>query len=121
MKKELVAKRGDDMRKEYDLSKLAGGVRGKYYRRATAGTNLVLIEPDLVNMFPDSEAVNLRAFGQSRPNSERLQAPPLALSDELLQETRCLQQFLVGTGRSGDCSGDVRQGISSQGRPSHRP
>ena len=46
------------MRKEYDLSKLAGGVRGKYYRRATAGTNLVLIEPDLANMFPDSEAVN---------------------------------------------------------------
>jgi len=66
MKKELVAKRGDDMRKEYDLSKLAGGVRGKYYRRATAGTNLVLIEPDLVNMFPDSEAVNraLRALAK---------------------------------------------------------
>jgi hypothetical protein len=58
MRKESAAKRGDDMRKEYDLSKLAGGVRGKYYRRATAGTNLVLIEPDLANMFPDSEAVN---------------------------------------------------------------
>ena len=53
MKKELVAKRGDDMRKKYDLSKLAGGVRGKYYRRVTAGTNLVLIELDVVNMFPD--------------------------------------------------------------------
>jgi hypothetical protein len=52
------------MRKEYDLSNLTGGVLGKYYRRATAGTNLVLIEPDLVNMFPDSEAVNraLRAL-----------------------------------------------------------
>ncbi len=64
MKKELVAKRSDDMRKEYDLSKLTGGVRGKYYRRATAGTNLVLIEPDLINIFPDSEAVNraLRAL-----------------------------------------------------------
>lgn len=58
MKKESAAKHGDDMRKEYDLSKLAGGVRGKYYRRATAGTNLVLIEPDLASMFPDSEAVN---------------------------------------------------------------
>jgi hypothetical protein len=57
MKKESAAKRGDDMRKEYDLSKLEG-VRGKYYRRATAGTNLVLIEPDLATMFPDSEAVN---------------------------------------------------------------
>jgi hypothetical protein len=58
MKKESAAKRGDDMRKEYDLSKLEGGVRGKYYARATAGTNLALIDPDLVNMFPDSEAVN---------------------------------------------------------------
>jgi len=58
MKKEPADERGDDMRKEYDLSKLEGGVRGKYYRRATAGTNLVLIEPDLANMFPDSEAVN---------------------------------------------------------------
>jgi hypothetical protein len=58
MNKESAAKRGDDMRKEYDLSKLKGGVRGKYYARATAGTNLALIEPDLANLFPDSEAVN---------------------------------------------------------------
>ena len=58
MKKESAARRGGDMRKEYDLSKLAGGVRGKYYRQATAATNLVLIEPDLANMFPDSESVN---------------------------------------------------------------
>lgn len=67
MKKELAARRGDDMRKEYDLSKLAGGVRGKYYRRATAGTNLVLIEPELANMFPDSQAVNraLRALADA--------------------------------------------------------
>jgi hypothetical protein len=67
MKKEPVAKRVDGLRKEYDFSKLAGGVRGKYYRRATAGTNLALIEPDLINMFPDSEAVNraLRAVAEA--------------------------------------------------------
>jgi hypothetical protein len=58
MKKESAVKRGDDMRKEYDLSKLEGGVRGKYYRQATAGTNLAMIEPDLAKMFPDSAAVN---------------------------------------------------------------
>jgi hypothetical protein len=58
MKKESAVKHADDMRKQYDLSKLPGGVRGKYYRRATAGTNLVLIEPDLSTVFPDSEAVN---------------------------------------------------------------
>jgi len=58
MKKEPVAKRSDESRREYDLSRLKGGVRGKYYHRATAGMNLVLIEPDLANLFPDSESVN---------------------------------------------------------------
>ncbi len=48
----------DDMRPKYDLSRLKGGVRGKYYKRAMAGTNLVLIEPDLVNTFPDADSVN---------------------------------------------------------------
>ena len=58
MKKESVTKRGDDLRPEYDLSKLKGGVRGKYYSSATAATNLVLIDPDLTGMFPDAASVN---------------------------------------------------------------
>jgi hypothetical protein len=58
MKKERAIKLNDDLRPEYDLSRLTGGVRGKYYPRATAGMNLVLIEPDLADLFPDSEAVN---------------------------------------------------------------
>ena len=48
----------DDLRPEYDLSQLQGGVRGKYYHEATAGTNLVLIEHELADVFPDSELVN---------------------------------------------------------------
>ena len=48
----------DDLRPEYDLSKLKGGVRGKYYRQATAGTNLVLIESDLAQAFPGEDSVN---------------------------------------------------------------
>jgi hypothetical protein len=54
----------DDLRLEYDLTKLKGGVRGKYYQRALAGTNLVLVEPDLVKAFPDANSVNraLRAL-----------------------------------------------------------
>jgi catechol 2,3-dioxygenase-like lactoylglutathione lyase family enzyme len=48
----------DDLRAEYDLSRLKGGVRGKDYREATAGTNLVLVEPDLAEVFPDTESVN---------------------------------------------------------------
>jgi len=59
MKKELTFKSGDDMRPEYDLSQLKGGVRGKHFGRVPAGTNmLVPIEPDFAAAFPDSEAVN---------------------------------------------------------------
>jgi len=53
-----VKKRSDDLRSEYDLSSLGQGVRGKYFRRATSGTNLVLIDPDLVRTFPTDKAVN---------------------------------------------------------------
>lgn len=62
-----MSKRRDDLRPEYDLAQLKGGVRGKYYRRALAGTNVVLIEPDLSVLFPTSEAVNraLRALADA--------------------------------------------------------
>lgn len=58
MRKASAKKNNDELRPEYDLSKLKGGVRGKYYRKATAGTNLVLIEPELTEVFPDTESVN---------------------------------------------------------------
>jgi len=58
MKKPSAARRNDDLRPEYDLARLAGGIRGKYYREAVAGTNLILIEPELARVFPDSESVN---------------------------------------------------------------
>jgi hypothetical protein len=58
MKKASANRRTDDLRPGYDLTRLAGGVRGKYYRQAIAGTNLVLIEPELAHVFRDSESVN---------------------------------------------------------------
>jgi len=58
MKKVSTNKDTDELRPEYDLSKVKGGVRGKYYERARAGTNLVLIEPDLTDVFPDTDSVN---------------------------------------------------------------
>ena len=58
MKKAPAKRTSDDLRSEYDLSRLRGGVRGKYYRQATAGTNLVLVEPELAAVFPDTESVN---------------------------------------------------------------
>jgi hypothetical protein len=48
----------DELRPEYDLKSLKGVVRGKYYQRAMAGTNLVLLEPDVARAFPDSNSVN---------------------------------------------------------------
>ena len=51
-------RRNDDLRPEYDLAQLTGGVRGKYRRQAVAGTNLILIEPELARVFRDSESVN---------------------------------------------------------------
>ena len=58
MKNTSAKKNNSDLRPEYDLSKLKGGIRGKYYRQARVGTNLVLIEPELTNIFPDAESVN---------------------------------------------------------------
>jgi len=48
----------NEMRAEYDLSKLKDGVRGKYYSKAKAGTNLVLLDPDIAKVFPSDESVN---------------------------------------------------------------
>jgi hypothetical protein len=51
-------KRRDELRREYDLSKLKGGVRGKYVARFRVGTNLVLLSPDVAAYFPDEQSVN---------------------------------------------------------------
>ncbi len=44
-----------DMLEEYDFSK---GIRGKYAKRYKEGTNVVVIEPDVVKYFPDHDSVN---------------------------------------------------------------
>src|SRR3989442_13204356 len=64
--KNAAGKITDDLRPDYDLSKLTGGVRGKYYKRATAGTTLVFLEPDVAEAFPDGRTVNdvLRAVAK---------------------------------------------------------
>jgi len=45
----------DTMRPEYDFSH---GVRGKYYEAYRAGTNVVLLDPDVAKAFADSASVN---------------------------------------------------------------
>ncbi len=45
----------EDLLDEYDFD---GGVRGKYAARYAAGTNIVVLSPDVAEIFPDSQAVN---------------------------------------------------------------
>ena len=43
------------MKDEYDFSK---GERGKYAKQYAAGTNVILLDPDVAKEFPSSESVN---------------------------------------------------------------
>lgn len=56
--KKVEAEQEDEMRPEYDFSKLKGAVRGKYVERYREGTNLVLLDADVAAAFPDAKAVN---------------------------------------------------------------
>jgi len=59
MKKEISSDIEDELRSEYDLAELLkGGVRGKYAARYRAGTNVVLLAPDVAQAFPTEDAVN---------------------------------------------------------------
>ncbi len=48
----------DDLRAEYDFD-FSVGERGRYYKRLLKeGSNIVVLEPDIAEMFPNSAAVN---------------------------------------------------------------
>ena len=51
------------MRKEYDFSK---GIKGKYAAKYKAGTNVVLLDPDVAKVFKTPQSVNqaLRSLSQ---------------------------------------------------------
>jgi len=54
--KSVTKKRIDpSMRKEYDFS---AGVVGKYAKRLPESANVVLLDPDVADTFPDSKSVN---------------------------------------------------------------
>ena len=59
-----------ELLEEYDFSQ---GVRGKYAERYAEGTNVVIIDADLVKIFPDQASVNeaLRSFATVIKQRER--------------------------------------------------
>ncbi len=58
MRTEDNADQNDDLRDEYDFEHMSGGVQGKYVERYRSGTNIVVLDPDVAEAFPTSEAVN---------------------------------------------------------------
>ena len=48
----------DDLQPEYPAELIRSGIRGKYAKRFKEGSNVVVIDPDLSDAFPNSEAVN---------------------------------------------------------------
>jgi hypothetical protein len=56
MKKASNKSADKQIRKEYDFSQ---GHRGKYARRYAKGANVVVLEPDVAKVFPNSKVVNV--------------------------------------------------------------
>jgi hypothetical protein len=78
MNREINTEMEDELRPEYDFSQLKGGVRGKYVERYRAGTNLVLLDPDVAQAFPTEDAVNealrlLMQVAQRQPTNQSLE------------------------------------------------
>ena len=77
--KKRKSRRNDELRPEYDLRQLLkGAVRGKYAKSYHAGTNLVLLDPDVQKAFRNERAVNdalrlvmeLRKIGRGRARAK---------------------------------------------------
>lgn len=64
-----------DMLEEYDFSH---GVRGKYAQRYAEGANVVVIDPDVAEHFPDHESVNqsLRGLVAIMKKMGKVETPP---------------------------------------------
>ncbi len=56
--KKARSRQPDELRPEYDLGDLKHPVRGKYHARASAGSNVVLLDADVAEVFPTAESVN---------------------------------------------------------------
>lgn len=56
------------MRDDYDFSQ---GERGKYVKRYSEGTNVVVLEPDVAKVFPNAKKVNasLRKLIRAEPSA----------------------------------------------------
>jgi len=49
-----------------------GGIRGKYARRYVQGTNVVMLDPDVVRIFPNAVAVNSSMRALLAPSGDKI-------------------------------------------------
>ena len=96
--KNLASRGVDELRPEYDLATLKGRVRGKYYARATAGTTMVLLEPDVAEAFSDGASVNQALRSYLRTSRGKL-------PNKALQPTSRARRKAKPTKRSGAARG----------------
>ena len=71
--KKVSGKSGDELRAQYKRSDFGALVRGKYARKVTEATNVVVLEPQVARAFPNDHAVNraLKGLLRGRRRSAR--------------------------------------------------
>jgi hypothetical protein len=67
MQKTKIKRKKTEMLDEYDFS---SGVRGKYVSRYRQGTNVVVLDPDVAKVFPNSTLVNKALRELARKNGK---------------------------------------------------
>ncbi len=78
MKKNSIKKQDDyELQEEYDLSKMPVLPKGRFDPKRRAGTNVVVLEPEIARAFPNDEAVNkaLRLVMKAAKISQRTATP----------------------------------------------
>ena len=78
----------DDLRPEYPVELIRSGIRGKYAKRFREGSNVVIIDPDLSDVFPNSEAVNeaLRDYLASQERAATRPVAPAEVKEKMYED-----------------------------------
>ncbi len=79
MEQEAKNEMEDELLSEYNFVQMKGGVKGKYVDRPLTGTNLVLLDADVAQAFPDEASVNaalrllMQISQQSKPIMQQIE------------------------------------------------
>ena len=68
----------NELRSEYTRADFGRLVRGKYVNRLTAGSNVVVLDPEVCDVFPDAVSVNaaLRSLAEIARRTNRVSVRP---------------------------------------------